>query len=249
MPGSDGYHHVALDVSTASTLRQILLHAVKPSLQALRRLWLPFVLIQFCALLIVIAYFHVESFARWCDAIGRIKADWGLLFVMLTMPTAGVVVPEVVKLITGVDRSLTRSRLSDMVYLVPWFMFIGVVLDLFYRAMNTTLGDAPEPHIVLVKVLLDQLIFTPLLGAVYLPLAFAFRRNGFSIVRTFRSLSPNWYLQEVVPLIVPIWAYWFPMCILMYALPAGLTFVFGVSGSAASATIMVAVASRHHRPL
>lgn len=218
-------------------------------MQALRRLWLPFVLIQFCALLIVIAYFRVESFARWCDMLGRIKADWGLLFVMLTMPLAGTVVPEIVKFITGVDRSLTRHRLADMLYLVPWFMFIGVAVDLFYRAMNTTLGDAPEPHIVLTKVLLDQLLFTPLLGAVYLPVAFTFRRNGFSIARTIREISPNWYVREVVPIIVPIWAYWFPMCILMYALPAGLTFVFGVSGSAASATIMVAVASRHHRPL
>ena len=227
----------------------LLIQSVRPSLQALRRLWLPFVLIQLVALMIVLAYFRDDAFARWCDMLGQVKARWGVLFAMLTMPLAGAVVPEIVKFVTGVDRTLTRHRLLDVIYLIPWFMFIGVGLDLFYQVLNATLGDAPKPHIVLTKVLLDQLVFTPLVGAVYLPLAFTFRRNRFSVLRTTRELSFGWYLREVVPIIVPIWAYWFPMCVLMYALPAGLTFIFGVCGSAASATIMVAVASRHHRPL
>jgi hypothetical protein len=237
-----------LNASTASSPRQLLIHAARPAIAALRRLWLPFVMIQFSALLVVIAYFRFEPFAKWCNWLGQLKAEWGILFVIFTMPLAGVVVPEIAKFITRVDTTLTRQRLADVVYLIPCFAIIGIVVDLFYRGMNTFFSDGPRLQVVVTKVLLDQLVFTPLIGAVYLPLAFLFRRTGFSIVRTVRELSPGWYLREVVPILLPIWAYWIPMCVLMYALPAGLTFIFGVCGSAASATIMVSIASRHHRP-
>lgn len=216
----------------------------RPGVHVIRDLWKPFVAIQFCGLLIVVAFFTLESVKASMLHVAEWKRQGGYAFSAVTMAFAGGVVPEVFKFLTGVDRSFHVERLRHMLFNMCLFACTGMIVDGYYRLITLLLGDSNAIRIVLTKVLIDQFAFTPLLGSVMIPLAYTWRSTRYCLRTTARQLGRRWYLTRVVPVLLPCWAYWIPMTCLMYSLPASLQFAFGAVGSAASATIMTAAAIR-----
>lgn len=222
-------------------LRRIL----EPGIAVVTRLWLPFVLIQFTGLVVVLAYFYVPSFARACDSVGMLKERLGLLFAAVTMPIAGGLVPELFKTITGVDRSITRERAARTLHNMVLFSVAGVCVDLFYLLLGDWFAGVPPMVAIPSKVLIDQLIYTPIIGVPIIAVSYTLRSTGYRPIAMLKQFSPAWYEREVLPVLVVGWAYWFPMTILMYTLPTALTFIYGLVANAASATLLTAVAARH----
>ncbi len=216
----------------------------RPAWIQLRRLWKPFVLIQLIGLGVVIAYFNHAGFARACDAAAGLKAKVGWPFPMIVMPIMAGVVPEIFKFITGVDRKLDRQRLRDVLFNMGIFSLAGLYIDLFYRLLGGWLGDSREVGVVALKVGIDQLVYTPLIGIPWIVICYSLREVRYSIRSLMRRIGRDWYVREVVPVLIPCWGYWVPMCVLMYLLPPSLTFIYGALASAASATLLVAVAAR-----
>ncbi|MGN6625256.1 MAG: hypothetical protein ACTHLN_01435 [Tepidisphaeraceae bacterium] len=225
-------------------LKQVIL----PGLLAVRRLWKPFVLIQLCGLAFVVSYFKIDAVRSACDQIAQVKAHGGYAFSAVVMAICSGVCPEVFKFITGVDRSLTRRRGRDILFGMALFALCGVCVDAFYRGLAVVFGHTREPLAVVAKVLSDQLVYSPTLGTGLIATGYALRRERYDVPALLRKMSGRWYLQTIAPLLPPCWAYWFPMTTLMYSLPTSLTFVYGACASAASATLLVAVASRHDIP-
>jgi len=218
---------------------------VAPGIKVVKKLWLPFVLIQFVGLVVVILYFSWPMFQGWCDAVGRVKASTGVFFAMLVLPIAGGVVPELFKHVTGVDRVWDRKRLNHLLMAMFAFCLSGLFVDTFYMFLARAFGDSSTFGVVAAKVAIDQAIYSPLVGVTWLAFCFTFERVGYSITRLRAVLKDSWYRREVAPMLVVCWAYWLPMTSLMYSLPTSLTFVFGAIASSASAILMVAVARRH----
>jgi hypothetical protein len=218
--------------------------ALRPGMAALRELWLPFVVLQLLGCALVVAYFQSDSVRNACEQIGQVKRHWGVLFATITMPITAGLLPEVLKFVLGMDRSLTGERLKLVLHSMTTYAVAGTVVDLFYTGLAHAFGDEPRVGVVLAKLFIDQLLYTPLIGVPMIALSFTLRHNGYQVGRTVRELSRRWYLKEVMPLLVPTWAYWWPMCSLMYLLPRDLTFPFGATASAAAATIMIAIATR-----
>lgn len=221
-------------------------HLFAPGIAALRTLWKPFVLIQLCGLAVVVAYFNSEKTRYFCDQLAAIKLRGGWPFAAVVMGCAAGFSPEVFKLITGVDRSFTRDRAKYIAFNFAFFCMIGVLCDTFYRALAVTLGDRPNFVTVATKVLIDQLVLSPFITLPLLALAFTWRDSNFSIRTTASRLGMRWVRDRVGTLLVICWAYWFPMTILMYSLPASLTFIFGAIASSASAMVLTSVAARKH---
>ena len=219
-------------------------HAVAPGVAVLRQLWLPFVMIQFVGLAVVVVYFTWAPFATTCDRIGEVKKSMGVLFAMLVMPVAAGVVPELFKTFTGIDRVWDKARLKHLAYAMAVFCIAGLFVDTFYQALAHFFGNSNGIKVVAAKVLIDQLIYSTTVGVPWMALAFGFERVGFSFGKLRTRLADQWYLKEVMPMLLVCWVYWFPMTILMYMLPTSLTFVFGATASAASAILLVAVARR-----
>jgi|GEM_PF-839827 len=226
------------------TPRNPLRAIAQPGIDAIRKLWLPFMVIQICGLLVVIAYFYVEPFKRFCEILGRVKAAGGYPFAALAMGLASGVAPEVFKFMTGVDRTINRQRLRNLTFNFLLFCVAGVPVDWFYRWLAEVFGNTNTPTVVAKKVLIDQFIYSPFVGLAIVALAYTWREHRYKVVPTLRSLGLAWFMSRVLTLLLPCWAYWFPMTTLMYSLPGSLTFVFGVCASAAAATVLIAVAER-----
>jgi len=214
-----------------------------PGAKAILRLWKPFVVIQFCGLAVVLAYFHVPAFNAFCGHLATLKAQGGFLFSAVVMSVASGFVPELMKYLTGVDRVVDRRRWRNIAFAMALFAVSGVFCDAFYRLLTIVFGDNNRPLTVLAKVACDQFAFTPTFGLGTIALAYAWRAERYSLKALYHNASLRWYIRIVGRLAVPCWIYWIPMASLMYVLPSSLTFVFGATAAAASSLIFIAVAS------
>lgn len=221
--------------------------AIRPGIATIQLLWRPFVLIQLAALGVVVSYNFVPAVAGACEAIGEMKARYGYAFSAAAGILAGAVTPEIFKLIIQPGYRLNRARLRDLFLSFFYFGAMGMICDGLYRLFGIIYGPEASVRNAILKTLSDQFIFTPTLGtgiaAVYFPLY----RGGWNFRKVFGGFGWNWYLRTVVPILLPAWCYWIPMCILLYALPLRLQVPFAACATAAWGLLLTALtANRIH---
>jgi hypothetical protein len=213
-----------------------------PGVRSLKKNWRAIVGLQAMGLVVVIAYYAMPSLRGAFDWAAAMKVRGGYVFSAIMLAIVCGIGPEIAKTIFGVDRTLTRARLRHMVFNMLVFGFLGIMVDAFYRLLADVIGTQVTVGTVAAKVAIDQFVYTPLLSATTIALAYTWREYRYSIRRTLGVLGRRWYLRRVVILLLPCWAYWIPMTSLMYSLPAGLTFVFGALASAAASLLLTSVA-------
>jgi hypothetical protein len=208
---------------------------------ALRRFWLPFVLIQSAAIVLVLSFELSAKVRAACEVVGAWKASGGLLSAALSGVVAGGLLPEVAKAAT--DRSLRglRGRGGAVLFNVALFAFDGVVVDWLYRFEAVLFGGAATVRTVVTKTLFDQFVFTPI-WLVLVVWLYLWRQRGFSFVATLPALRSGFYRTRVLPLLIPNWCFWFPMVAIIYALPSSLQFPLWVPVLGAWSLIMVFIA-------
>lgn len=215
---------------------------VQPGVEQLRRLYLPFVAIQVVGLAIVLAYSLVPAVERAFDVLTDAKARGGMPFAAAALAFACGIMPEIFKTATGVDRTITRERVSFTLHAVVLFALLGAIQVHFYDVLARAFGESRGTGVVFAKTAIDMMLWSPLFSVPLICFTFTLRKHGYRFAPAFAELGVGWYLRDVVPLLVVNMAYWWPMGLLMYSLPAKMTFVYGVIGSAASSTLMTAIA-------
>jgi hypothetical protein len=225
------------------------LRAALPGLRTLRETWPAIVAVQVIGAIVVVSYFRVPAVTAACDRLADIKQAGGFALSALAMAIASGLLPEVAKFFTGVDRVLDRDRLQRTLLNMGIFAIVGVQCDALYRVLAQVFGDTPTASTILSKVAVDQFLFTPLLSLPTIALGYTWRDAGFRAAAVPGQLGVRWYLARIVPMLLTCWAYWIPMGLLMYALPAKLTFVYNAFASAASAILITGVAARHRKPV
>ncbi len=218
--------------------------SIEPGLQTLHKLWKPFVAIELLGLAIVLSYFNWPPVTAVFDRIAEVKAKVGIAFAAIAMPIACGLLPEVFKSLTRVERGWPRSRLTFMLHNSLLFVVLGVIVEFFYLWMNGWLGTSKTAGTVIAKVCIDQFVYSTFFAVPAITFSFNWRRRDYQLGAALRDVDANWFLREVVPVLLVNWAYWIPMGTLMYTLPTKLTFIYGVIGNAASATLLTAIAGR-----
>ena len=217
---------------------------IQPGIDAVRKLWIPFVAVQLIGLTTVICYFHVPAVAAICDEAAAIKSEHGLLFSALAMSFASAIVPDVFKTLTGADRRWDRDRFEKLVHNLLLFCIGGVCVDLLYTGLGNWLGDSRAVWIVATKVCIDQFGYTPFIAVPLIAGSYSLRNAGYSVPRLLKQIDAKWYGKEIAPVLIVCWAYWIPMVTLAYVLPPKLTFVYSLIASAAASILLVAIADR-----
>jgi hypothetical protein len=215
----------------------------RAGLLAVRRFWRPFLLIQLAAVLLVVAYRASAPVRDLCAALVDLRRAGGLAFSAVASAVAGVLLPEVATLATLPAERGRPGRPGRLAFTTAFFFLNGTVIDLFYRLSAHVFGRAATPAIVAQKVAFDQFVFTPLWVAVIASL-FAWQKHGFRLTPTRADLSDGFLRRRLLPLLVPNWCFWIPMCAVIYALPVPLQFLLFVFALAAWSLIMVFIAAR-----
>ena len=214
-----------------------------PGIAAVRRYWRPFLLLQSAAVALVAAYYASETVRQFCVHLTAFKAHAGVVFSVIGAAVAGAILPELAKTFFH-DPTAPARQWDNIVFAAAVFGFNGIIVEFQYALLARIFGNDTHFSTAIKKSLADQFVTTPLWGLTYFIVLYTFREQRYHPVNTLRQLTPAWYGRRVLPLLLPNWAYWLPMSLLIYLLPGPLQFLLYCFAVAAWSLVMVFVATR-----
>jgi hypothetical protein len=216
--------------------------AIAPGIRAIRDHVRPFLAIQVCVILVAVAYYKWPAFAAFAEGLGKVKVAGGYVFVVVATGFAGAILPEVFKALTKDTR---RLPVGELFYNFAVFGLNGILVDVFYRGLGTMFGEEPTVANVTIKVLVDQLLGSPLLFTPYFLTMILLYKSGFNLAKMRESLREESFLRRIWPVLITSWAYWFPALFGVYAMPKDLQFVLFLFIEAAWSLLLIHVARGH----
>ena len=233
----------------------LLAGAWRECLGALRVNLLPGLLLQMLMAAMASAYLWHPASRRLFEALAHLRSEWGLLFSFTGTAVASAFFPELLRLLlprreTPADEPGLGARL---LFAVPFWGLVGMQVDLFYRLQNLLFGPSGTLIILLKKVLVDALLYCPLLAIPEVVCVFLWRDHGYTL-RGFRGHDPvRFYALRILPVLLANWMVWIPLICIIYSLPPALGVPFFIVAQCFWVMVFttlssVAVSRRHGLP-
>lgn len=194
--------------------------------------------IQAAAILAAAAYYLFPQVQPALAGVAELKKQIGLPFAAATTAFAGVVLPEAARAITRQK----RSTLGDLAYQAMLYAVVGSTVDLLYRGLAALLGSNASIQLVIEKVLVDQLVYSPLVSIPLSTIVFLYRDTGFSGRRTLAATRDGEFAQRYTPLLITCWGFWGPVLAAVYAMPTDLQFIMFLCAQGCWSLLLVTVA-------
>ncbi|CAA6695460.1 MULTISPECIES: hypothetical protein [unclassified Lentimonas] len=222
-----------------------LVKVITPTLQALRAYWPAILLIQGISLCLVLSYYWIPSTQAVFGRIAELKVELGITFAAVTTAFSGCVFPELLKRKFRPKGSPAPS-FGELVHQFMMWAIVGMLVDRFYTLQSMVFGHGNDVTTLVIKVVMDQLVFTPLLCVPFITLWFLVRETNYSPSRFCASVS----LPVLRDRVLPIWAtslsFWPIMLLIVYSLPAALQFPLFLLGNSAFSILMIFII--RHQP-
>ena len=195
-------------------------NAVRLGFKALRAEAAPAVCLNLLAALVVATYYSSHSMRVFWEWVYDIRVETGLTYGVTSTAVFAGLIPYLVR-----NARLAAGKRETLGTLVFWLFrwgFVGLELDLFYRAQAWLFGDSNEPSVVAAKVAVDMWVFLPVWGIPFFTFTVNWREEGYRLAPALRRISLSWYRDRVLPLLVSAWIVWLPAMTLIYTLPLPL---------------------------
>lgn len=191
-------------------------------IEAARANLVPGLVLQALMLGFLLVYLLVPVGRIALDHLAELKVEVGYWYALVAGALAGGALPEVLRVFTLQHGVVRRENRVNLVFGMVVWAVMGVIVDVFYRLQGVWFGDAVSVGTVVSKVLMDMLVFTPLVGVPSVTLAYAWRHTGFRRGALRGMLNAGFYRTRVLPVLFPNWAVWTPVVCVIYSLPPGL---------------------------
>ena len=166
---------------------------------------------------ILLGYFFHPPLRELLERLAEVKARWGYAYSALAGIVAGAVVPELMRWLVLQRGRFGPGNLRELIFAVPFWCGMALVVDLLYRGQALLFGDEPTPVVVIPQVLVDQFVYNPLFAAPVTVRLYAWKNGGY---RGQRRFSPaGYYRERVVPALFATWGVWIPVVTVLYTLP------------------------------
>ena len=185
---------------------------------AFKKNWLPGLILQIFGVLIVLAYYFVESFRNLLQLIADLQASGGYLFSAIITAFFAGFIPFVVQIIFERER-FDFYHLLPGLFIAFFWAYRGVEVDALYRLQALWFGDELSFIVVLKKTLIDQFIYAPFWAIWIVTLGILFKECRLSF-STFRKQLDITFVTDTCPSIVfSTWLVWVPGVAIIYSLP------------------------------
>lgn len=193
---------------------------LEPCLRGVRANLRPALGLQAFALALLLAYYGTAVGRVWLDGIGALKASYGFLYSALATCLFGGVVPFLVLRVSGQVAPARRG--GQLAFYVLFWAWKGIEVDAFYRLQALVFGSDNDFRTIALKVLVDQLLYAPIVSAPVQVVCFLWKDCGFSIAATRAALLRESLWHRTAIVIFSTWAVWIPAVTIIYALPSAL---------------------------
>lgn len=197
-------------------------HAARIGLQAARDNLLPGLLLQVLMGCFIAAYLLHDGTQSFLARVGESREEMGYAFSFVTYLLSGAVLPEVLRVVFFQRGRPTTENLWSMATAAPCWGIMGVVVDFFYRCQILWFGSENTWSVVLLKVAVDQFLYSPffanpVITGYFTVRAGRFRREAFDYLFSRAFLAERWF-----PVQIAGWGVWIPGVTLIYFMPSQL---------------------------
>ena len=189
-------------------------------LRAARANLLPGLMVQGIMLALLLAYYFYPPTHDWLDRLAVLKARWGYGYSAVASIIAGAVIPEVMRVLVIQKCGVRRSNFTNLLFTIPFWCFMGLVVDFFYWQQAGWFGSEANFHVVWKKVLVDQFLYNPLFAAPVTAWLYDWKNNGYRMAGTARFFTAAYYQETVMATLFATWGVWIPVVTILYSLPS-----------------------------
>ena len=190
--------------------------------QAAKFNFLPGLLLQSVLALFLVAYLTHDGTREVLGNVAELKQQSGFSFTFVSFFFAGGVLPELLRIGFFQKCRVTRLNLWNAATGGIIWGGMGILVDLLYRGQSIWFGNESNFQTIFLKVLVDQLIYSPFIAN---PLAvglLTWRNARFAPNELRKMLCGSFYLDNVLPIQVAGWCVWIPAVSLVYFMPPAL---------------------------
>lgn len=180
----------------------------------------PGLMVQALMLGLVLAYYFHPPMRDWLNGLAEIKRRWSYGYSAIASIGAGALVPELLRIFVFQKGKFHRSNLSNLVFTIPLWCAMGVIVDFFYRCQAGWFGTEVSLAVVTQKVLVDQFLYNPLFAAPVTSWLYDWKNRGFPRTGLGGYFSAAYYRDTVVPTLFATWGVWIPIVAILYSLPS-----------------------------
>ncbi len=182
--------------------------------------FLPGLVLQAIACVVVGVYYLLPEARGAYDWIAEVKQEYSYWYSAITTGVFGGLVPFLYLASVGkVERS--DFWVVGAFFLGAW-SWKGIEIDFLYRMQALMFGSDNQTMTVVKKVMFDQFVFCPIWSAPVTALLYRWKDCGFSWRRFKRELDRDFFLLEVLGVLVAIWVVWIPGTAFIYSMPSPL---------------------------
>jgi len=165
-------------------------------------------------------YWHAPTHAL-LEQLTALRERTGLLVPIVGTALCGGVIPFLYLKFHPASRA-EYTWASGAFFLVFW-AYKGIEANYWYVFVAWLFGDASGAHIVILKMLLDQLVYSPFWAVPLTVLCFSWHKAGFRFAPLVRDLrAGGWYRREILPSLIANFGLWVPIISIVYCLPLPL---------------------------
>lgn len=202
--------------------------ALLVGLRAARTNFLPGLLLQGIMACILALYLFHDGSRAFFRIVGESRQELGVLFAMVTYTFSGALLPEIMRVVLFQRGRVTVANLESFLTMAPIWIFMGSVVDVFYTAQNGWFGSGNGFATVATKVLVDQLLYSPLFATPVITGYFTLRAGGFGKAAFDTVFRRRFLTETLLPVQLASWMIWFPGVTFVYIMPPPLQIPFAV---------------------
>lgn len=225
-----------------------LLHALMVGVRAAKANFLPGVLLQGIMACVLSLYLFHDGSRAFFLLVGESRQELGVVFAMVSYTFSGALLPEIMRVLLFQRGRVDAGNLQRFVTLAPLWIFMATAVDYFYTAQNEWFGFGNGFSTVATKVLVDQLLYSPLFATPVIAGYFAIRAGGFQKAAIASVFRLQFLTETLLPVQLASWMIWLPGVTFVYIMPPPLQIPFAVLVHTFWVLILTTISERNKIP-
>jgi hypothetical protein len=184
----------------------------------------PGLVLQACALALVLGYYHDAAVASALARLTALHLRAGYAFAVVSTGLAAGVLPFLYLHFGQRDaRGRPRYGWLQGLGLTAFWAYKGFEVDLWYRIQAHVVGPGHAPATIALKVFFDQFVYCPAFAIPVTAAVYQLVDSGYDWAGLRADVgAPRWYRRRVLPILISNLGVWVPAVAIIYALPTPL---------------------------
>jgi hypothetical protein len=183
---------------------------------------IPGLLLQSLMIVFFALYVAHDGTRQFLATVANLKHESGYLFAFCSYVISAALLPEILRIAFFQGGRPVRRNAWNFLTAVPMWGLTGMLVDFFYRCQVFWFGPGSDWQTVLLKMAVDQFLFSPFIANPIVISYFIWRDARFRPKALAGIFRCGFFSERIFPIQVAGWCIWIPGVCLVYFMPSEL---------------------------